>query len=101
MAKSQAVIGDGAPNTVRVGQTREQLTNELAAVTLALLDKREARTKANKAFNADIKDLEKRTREIAQTVKAAGFRDEFQTSFGTASAAEPGSGDDEDEEIEH
>jgi hypothetical protein len=90
MARTQAVIGDDSPNTVRVGQTREQLTNELAAVTLALLDKREARTKANKAFNSDIKDLEKRTRELAQTIKSSGFRDAFQTEFGTPSSAAPG-----------
>lgn len=94
MAKEQAVLGDGAPNTVRVGQTREQLTNELAAVTLRLLDLREERTAANKRFNTEIKNLEKRNRELAQTVKASGFRDAFQTSFGT----EP---EDGEEDVEH
>lgn len=93
MAREHAVIGDGAPVTVRVGQTREQLTNEVAAVTLALLDKREERTKANKKFTTDIKDLEKRCRELAQTIKASGFRDSFQTSFGTV----PVHGPDDDE----
>lgn len=91
--KEQPVIGDDAPNTTRVGQTREQITNELAAATLQLLDIRESRTQANKKFNIEIKKLEKRNRELAQTVKVSGFRDSFQTSFGSA----PVHGPDDDE----
>jgi len=91
----KAVITEGAANTVPV-RTRDELVNELAAVTLALLDKREARTKANKAFNADIKELEKRTREVATTIRSSGIRDSLQMTFGsTIAAREPG--DDEDE----
>lgn len=83
MAGPKQVIGDGAPNTQRVG-TREELTNELAAIVLQLLDKRESRTKANKAFNSDIKDLEKKQREIATTIRSVpGMRETFQTEFGS------------------
>lgn len=96
-----AVIDSGAPNTTPV-HTRDQIVNELAAVSLALLDKREERTKANKRFNADIKDLEKRQRELAQTVKSSGMRESIQMNFGSFSkpAAAPQAEPDEETDVD-
>lgn len=95
MGKPTAVITDGAPGTVPV-RTRDELVNELAAVAIALLDKREERTKVNKKFTADIKDLEKRQREVATTIRSSGVRDTLQMTFGSVvPPREPG--DDEDE----
>ncbi len=62
--------------------SRDVLVNELAAVSLALLDKREERTKANKGFNTAIKALEKRQRELATTIRGApGMRESLQMTF--------------------
>lgn len=95
MAKPTAVIADGAANTVPV-RTRDELVNELAAVAIALLDKREERTKVNKKFTADIKELEKRQREVATTINAApGIRDSLQMTFGSVVPAAPPEDEDE------
>jgi len=82
---TNSVVTETNPNVVQA-QTREQLVNELAAVALALLDKREERAKTNKKFNTDIKDLEKRQRELATTVRSTGLRDSFQMNFGSVAA---------------
>lgn len=94
---SKSVVTEANENVVQV-QTREQLINELAAVSLALLDKRDERTKANKKFNADIKDLEKRNRELAQTVKSTGIRDSIQMNFPSATNSAPE--DEPDDEVD-
>jgi hypothetical protein len=82
MMAPKSVVGESNPNAVRVPAT--QLGPEIAAVALALLDKREARTMVNKEFNTDIKKLEKRLRELSSEVKATGMRDQFQINFGSA-----------------
>jgi hypothetical protein len=99
MAGPRSVITEGAPNTAQV-HTREQIVNELAAVALALLDKREERTKANKSFNSAIKDLEKRQRDLATTVRSSGIRDTIQMNFASVKpqvATETPEDDDENE----
>jgi hypothetical protein len=82
MATPRSVVSEANPNSVQV-HTRDELVNELAAVALAMLDKREERAKANKKFNSDIKDLEKRQRELATTIKSTGIRDSIQMKFGS------------------
>lgn len=78
MAPPKAVLTDSA-NTVRVPM--KDISNEIAATSLALLDKIEERTTANKEFNTEIKKLQKRLRELATEVKSAGMRDQFQMNF--------------------
>ena len=70
MGEPKAVITD-SERTTRVPST---LTQELAAVSLAILDKREERTNANKQFNSEIKKLEKRQRDVATQIRAGGIQ---------------------------
>lgn len=75
------VIDMDAPNTVPV--TRDVL-HELAAVSAAILDKRDEKTRAAKRFNLAIKDLEKRQRELIDEVKSGGTQ--LAIHFGTTIA---------------
>jgi hypothetical protein len=60
---------DQAPPPMPVG---DELTQELAAVTLAVLDKESERGETVKRFNSEIKKLKKRQRDIATEIKSGG-----------------------------
>lgn len=81
---------DDPPPTLPTGPS--ELTQELAAVSLAILDKEDARRSAAQTFNADLKKLKKRQREIATEIKAGGTQ--LTMMFGGAS-------DDEEIPVEH
>jgi len=86
------------PPHAKVVHTREELVNELAAVALAILDAREERTKANKNFNSKIKNLEKRQRELAMTVRTSpGMRESLQMTFPSIIPQPPPDEEDDDQ----
>jgi len=75
---NREVINMDAPNTVPL--TRD-LAHELAAVSAAILDKKDERTRNAKRINLAIKDLEKRQRELIDEIKAGGTQ--LAIHFGT------------------
>lgn len=62
-----------------------ELTQELAAVSLAILDKEDARRTTAQEFNVALKKLKKRQREIANEIKAGGTQ--LTMMFGGVSSA--------------
>jgi len=70
MAGPQEVHTD-SDRTVRVPSN---LTGELAALTLAILDKEIDRTATMRKFNEDLKKLKKRQRDVATQIRAGGVQ---------------------------
>lgn len=70
MARPVAVLnGEG---TVSANNAPNPM--ELAAVSLAILDKRAERTRFLRTINEDIKGLERRQRDIASAIRAGGVQ---------------------------
>lgn len=70
MAKPVAVLNGN--NTVSAGNAPNPM--ELAAVSLAILDRRAERTRFLKEVNEEIKSLERRQRDIASAIRAGGVQ---------------------------
>lgn len=70
MARPVAVLS--GENTVSANNAPNPM--ELAAVSLAILDKRAERTSFLKQLNEDIKSLERRQRDIASAIRAGGVQ---------------------------
>ena len=103
MAQPQAVLTDSS-NTVRVSR---DLAYEIAAVSAAILDAREEKTRVAKKFNTDIKALEKRQRELINEIRSGGdtqlairFGSTVNTERAMASSAPQDGTEDEREEEE-
>lgn len=100
MAEPQAVLTD-SENIVRMSR---DLAYEIAAVSAAILDAREEKTRVAKKFNTDIKALEKRQRTLIEEIRSGGdtqlaikFGSSVSTERAMATSA-PTDGDDDREE---
>lgn len=103
MSNPQAVLTD-ADNVVRVSR---DLAYEIAAVSAAILDAREEKTRVAKKFNTDIKALEKRQRTLIDEIRSGGdtqlaikFGSSVNTERALASTAPSDGDDDRDEDVE-
>lgn len=82
MARNRKPVDEPAP----LPTAAPELTQELAAVSLAILDKEDARRTSAQEFNVALKKLKKRQREIANEIKAGGTQ--LTMMFGGASSSE-------------
>lgn len=83
---STEVIDMDAPNTTPVNNSNS-LVYELAATSLAILDKEDERRSFVKTINEDIKGLKKRQRELSTTIKAGGIQ--IAMNFGSVPSDNP------------
>lgn len=100
MTQPQVVLTD-SERTVPVSR---DLAYEIAAVSAAILDAREEKTRVAKQFNTDIKALEKRQRKLIEEIRSSGdtqlvmkFGSSVRTERAMASSAPTDADDDADD----